>query len=93
MARQPARRSKAKPPAKKLLTVNRRLFQAWTEGIILERDAKGSCLVTDDREEEFQAVVSALEAGETLYLTDDRGQIRTQITGDGKGYTEEEYTG
>jgi hypothetical protein len=89
MARKPARRNK--PEVK--LKVNRRLFKAWTEGTILKRDAKGRCLVTDDREEEFQAVVAALEAGATLYLTDDKGRIFTQITDDGKGYTEEEYTG
>lgn len=97
MARQPARKSKAKPTPglndPKPIKVNRELFMAWTEGTIMDRDAKGNVLVTDHLDKRFQEAEDAMEAGGIIYLTDNSGKVITQMQDDGKGYSESVYNG
>jgi hypothetical protein len=71
--------------------LNRRLFIKWSQGILLERDKDGKCVVLDgsDFSKRCEAAEAALERGAILYLTDDNGKRITQVTSDGKGYTED----
>lgn len=71
--------------------LNRRLFIKWSQGILLERDRDGKCIVLDgsDFAKRCEAAEEALERGAVLYLTDDKGKRITQVTSDGKGYTED----
>jgi hypothetical protein len=69
-------------PAK--ITVNRTLFMAWVDGIILDFK-KGKGIVTDHLEKEFKAAEKAMDDGQTIYLTNDAGKIVTQMRVEGKG--------
>ena len=83
-----ARCKRARPEVHEL---NRRLFIKWSQGILLERDRSGKCIVLDgsDFAKRCEAAEAALERGGVLYLTDDRGKRITQVTSDGKGYEED----
>jgi hypothetical protein len=70
------------------IRVNRHLFMAWTEGVILDRDRKGNCLVTDHLDGKFTAAEKAMDRGETIYLTDDDGKVVTRMRVEGDGYVE-----
>lgn len=76
----------------KRITVNRKLFMAWTEGILLSRDRNGVCLVTDDKtlQEKFEAAEKAMGDGKTIYLTNDEGQVVTKMSLEDEGYVESE---
>lgn len=83
-----AQGKKAQP---EIYELNRRLFIKWSQGILLERDREGKCIVLDgsDFAKRCEAAEAALERGGVLYLTDDRGKRITQVTSDGKGYEED----
>ncbi len=51
-----------------MVVVNRRDFIAWTEGILLERDAMGTCRIGD--REIHEKAKQALDRGETIALTE-----------------------
>lgn len=51
-----------------MLVVNRQDFIAWTEGILLERDAEGVCRVGD--REIHEKAKQALDRGETIALAE-----------------------
>lgn len=70
----------------------RALFMKWHEGILLERDAKGSCLVLDGSRwsSKFEAAVEAMDRGETIYLTNEAGIIMTSMALSLEGYVEAE---
>ena len=72
--------------------LNRDMFIAWTEGILMDRDQDGKCLVLDgsDFSKRCEAAEKALEGGETIYLTNGQGQRITKMYDAGEGYVEEE---
>jgi hypothetical protein len=78
-------------PTKKIHELNRKLFIEWSKGILLERNAKGECLVLDgsDFARRCEAAEADLELGAILYLTDNQGKRVTKVTSDGKGYEED----
>jgi hypothetical protein len=80
----------SKKPAE-IYELNRRLFIKWSQGILLERDREGKCVVLDgsDFSKRCEEATEALERGALLYLTDDHGKRITQITSDGKSYEED----
>jgi hypothetical protein len=71
--------------------LNRRLFIEWSKGTLLKRGRNCKVLVLDgsDFARQCEAAEVALERGAILYLTDDTGKRITQVTSDGKGYTED----
>jgi len=71
--------------------LDRRLFIMWVEGVLLDRDAKGNCVVLDGSDFAKRAEVAekAMENGETIYLTVN-GKCVTKMYDDGEGYVEEE---
>lgn len=70
----------------------RHLFMKWTEGVLLERDAKGRCLVLDGSRWEsiFTAAEKAMDRGETIYLTNEAGVIVSSMALGPNGYEEAE---
>jgi hypothetical protein len=73
------------------MNLNRKLFIKWTEGILLERDRAGKCLVLDgsDFNERCEEAVKALEEGHTVYLTEGTGVPITRLTLKDGAYVEE----
>jgi hypothetical protein len=67
------------------ITVNRNSFIAWTQGILLDRDSKGSVLVGDDIKNELAE--KALKEGKPIWLTDG-GKIISQMKLDINGFQE-----
>ena len=82
----------AKAAANKVIPIelNRVLFQKWCDGVLLERDYKGKCLVLDgsDFAKQCEAAEKAMDAGAVIYLTDARGKRSTKMYYNGKGYIE-----
>jgi len=68
-----------------VLIVNRGDFMAWTEGSLLERDAKGVCLVSDNIDHE--KVEQLLDAGETVGLSVN-GRLFSTLSLEERGYVE-----
>jgi hypothetical protein len=99
------RKRRIEPPSEPVQpkTYNRRLFMAWCDGILMDRDAKGKCLVLDGSrlEKDFEAAEVAMDRGERITLTDDAGKpvstmARMTADRDGDpafeaGYVEEEW--
>lgn len=57
-----------KPKARKYaLAVDRGSFMAWVQGVLLDRDRSGKCLVGDHVDHE--KVGKALDAGEVVLMT------------------------
>lgn len=87
---------KATRSTPKKIVVNRTLFMAWVDGILLDRNRKGQCIITDDKilQEKFKAAEKAMDDGQTIYLTNDAGRIITQMrvegAGEAAGYVESE---
>ena len=79
-------------PTSTPLELNRTLFIKWTEGILLERDRNGKCIVLDGAHH-FEALceqaVLSLNKGETVYLTEG-GRRVTQLTQQEGAYVEKE---
>ena len=62
------------------IVLNRRLFMAWQEGVILELvKGKGICLDGSPLVKDFEAAEAAMDRGETIYLTDESGKEVTSM--------------
>jgi hypothetical protein len=71
--------------------LNRAYFIAWTEGILLDfKRGKGIVLDGSEFSKQCEAAEKAMEAGETIFLTDANGKRITKMYDAGDGYTEEE---
>lgn len=72
--------------------LNRRLFIKWTQGILLERDRSGKCIVLDGSEfaRKCAEAEAALGKGGLVYLTEG-GKRVTQVMVGKTGYEEVLY--
>jgi hypothetical protein len=70
--------------------LNRDLFIKWSIGTLLERDKTGKCLVLDgsDFSKQCEAAEAAMDAGDTIYLTDENGKLITKMFLTEAGYSE-----
>lgn len=80
--------------AKKRLSIDRDVLMGWVDGILVDRKRDCSCLVLDgaDVDRKCKAAEEAMDAGETIYLTQGGKTVSTmklEGEGDKAGYVEE----
>lgn len=83
----------SKPTTKEpeVFELNREYFIAWTEGILLDfKRGKGIVLDGSEFSNKCEEAEKAMEAGETIFLTDRSGKRITKMFDAGDGYMEEE---
>lgn len=71
-----------------MLVVDRSSFRAWAQGVLLDRDAEGRCIVGDNADHD--EAERRMEAGETVLLVVNGVVVSTMRLKDGS-YTEEVY--
>ena len=74
------------------IVLNRRLFMAWQEGVILEfAKGKGICLDGSTLVKDFEAAEAAMDRGETIYFVDETGREVSSMALETEGLPEPGY--